>query len=195
MLLPLGYFKKKNSNSVAKIVNVCYLIDYTQWLQRKLVEKEFQNIYKLKDMKILKLREVKTPTRGTKKSAGIDFYVPDDFKPLFLNPGHSSLIPSGIKAKIPEDHALIAFNKSGVAINKNLQVGACVVDEDYQGEIHLHVTNIGDHYTTVDPGEKLVQFLLVPISYNEVEVVIDEHDLFSEKTERGEGGFGSTGKF
>lgn len=147
-------------------------------------------------MRIIKTKEVKTPTRGTPQSAGLDFYVPDKFFPdtgFVLMPGQSYNIPSGIMAKIPKGHALIAFNKSGIALKKGLQVGACVVDEDYQGEIHLHVRNIGRSWTTIENGEKLVQFLLVPVLYNEPIVLDSYKDLFPNSTERGPGGFGSTG--
>jgi dUTP pyrophosphatase len=145
-------------------------------------------------MKISKIREVKTPTRGTQESAGIDFFVPADFTEKKIFPGESVFIPSGIKVNVPKNHALIAFNKSGVALKKNLAVGACVVDEDYQGEIHLHLYNFSEQTQTVSPGEKLVQMVLVPMFYDEVEVV-EESKLFKSTTERGEGGFGSTGNF
>jgi len=143
-------------------------------------------------MKISKVRDVKTPTRGTDKSAGIDFFVPDDFEETPLSPGQSACIPSGIKANVPEGYALVVFNKSGVALKRNLSVGACVIDEDYQGEIHLHVYNFGNKVETVSSGEKLVQMILLPVFYDVLDVV-DVQDLFSEETSRGEGGFGSTG--
>ena len=144
-------------------------------------------------MKISKIRNVKTPVRGTSLSAGIAFFVPDDMPgETFLVPGLAVNIPSGIKVKVPHGYALIFMNKSGVAVKKDLQVGACVVDEDYQGEVHLHVRNIGTDIQTIKPGEKIVQALLVPVSYEGIEVV-DVLDLYDNKTERGEGGFGSTG--
>ena len=145
-------------------------------------------------MKLAKIRNVKTPTRGTIGSAGIDFHVPDDFpKDLCtIQPSERFFIPSGIKANVPEGFALIAFNKSGVALKKGLMVGACVVDSDYQGEIHLHLVNTSYKPVTIEPGEKLKQFLLVPVNHCLVEVV-DEGELFVEETTRGSGGFGSTG--
>jgi len=83
----------------------------------------------------------------------------------------------------------------GVALSKGLQVGACVVDEDYQGEIHIHLTNTSNDTCNVWLGEKIVQFLLLPVSYEGVEVCKSENDLYGgEVTERGEGGFGSTNK-
>ncbi len=145
-------------------------------------------------MKISKIRSVKTPNRGTPESAGLDFFVPSDFETKELLPGDSIFIPSGIRANVPSGHALIAFNKSGVALKKNLSIGACVVDEDYQGEIHLHLYNFGKEKTSISPGEKLVQMVLVPVSYDTVEVV-QENSLFQSSTERGSGGFGSTGNF
>jgi dUTP pyrophosphatase len=161
-------------------------------------------------MKYSKIRNVKSPNRGTSQSAGVDFYVPEDWndgKPLILKAGERALIPSGIKVNVPTGHALIAFNKSGVASKKGLIVGACVVDEDYQGEIHINVINtcqrdlnrwddtvwtqdLGE--ATITPGEKLVQFILLPVLYASPEETEIE-ELYSEKTERGDGGFGSTG--
>lgn len=145
-------------------------------------------------MKIAKIRNVKTPTRGTPGSAGIDFYVPNDYPNSLrrVSPGERFFIPSGIKANVPEGYALIAMNKSGVALKKGLMVGACVVDSDYQGEIHLHLVNTSIDDVTIEAGEKLTQFLLIPVDHCEVDVV-NESDLFSHESDRGAGGFGSTG--
>lgn len=145
-------------------------------------------------MKIAKIRNVKTPLRGTEGSAGIDFFVPDDYPNSLrrVEPGERFFIPSGIKANVPTGYALIAMNKSGVALKKGLMVGACVVDSDYQGEIHLHLVNTSNKPVTIEPGEKLTQFLLIPVDHCPVEVV-GADDLFTEETTRGSGGFGSTG--
>ena len=145
-------------------------------------------------MKISKVRPVKTPTRGTNGSAGIDFYVPDNYPENLCEilPNERYFIPSGIKANVPEGHALIAMNKSGVSLKQNLLVGACVVDSDYQGEIHLHLINVGDKRVNITPGQKLVQFLLVPVNHCDI-LEVDETNLFTTQTERGSGGFGSTG--
>jgi len=143
-------------------------------------------------MKIAKIRNVKTPQRGTNKSAGIDFFVPNDWDILKLMPGESALIPSGIKVEVPPGHMLIAHNKSGICTKRNLIIGACVVDEDYQGEIHLHLINVGPVIAAIDPGDKIAQFILVPITYSDIEEVLAE-DLHLEVSTRGAGGFGSTG--
>jgi dUTP pyrophosphatase len=144
-------------------------------------------------IKLAKIRDVKVPQRGTSLSAGLDFFIPNDYTgKCVLVPSGSVLIPSGIKAKVPNGYMLTAFNKSGISVNKSLVVGACVIDEDYQGEIHIHVINVGNNIVEIAPGDKIVQFILVPISLAAVEVV-DEQALFLEDSERGSGGFGSTG--
>jgi dUTP pyrophosphatase len=145
-------------------------------------------------MKFLKIRDVKSPSRGTSKSAGIDLFIPNDFENRTLNPGDSILIPAGLKANVPDNYAFIAFNKSGVSTKKHLSVGACVIDEDYQGEIHIHLFNFGNDSVTINPGDKIIQCVLVPVLYEDVEIVETEEQLWEGKiTERGEGGFGSTG--
>ena len=141
-------------------------------------------------MKIKLVKKVKAPSRGTSASAGLDFYVPDDFAPAKVWPGKAILIPSGVKAQVPEGYALIAFNKSGIATKEGLIVGACVVDEDYEGEIHIHMINVCDKIVDINPGQKLTQFVLVPVNYENIEVV---NELPKRQSERGSGGFGSTG--
>lgn len=161
-------------------------------------------------LKFAKVLPVKSPSRGTPFSAGIDFYVPENtnwFHETMLKEGNKDYcsgdqlivraherinIPSGIKVNIPHGFALIAFNKSGVALKKGLDVGATVIDEDYQGVIHLSLTNTTNREVYINYGEKIIQFLLLPINYVKLEEV-KEKDLYSIKTLRGEGGFGSTG--
>ncbi len=145
----------------------------------------------MKKIKMSKTREVKTPTRGTPGSAGLDFYVPDGISES-VSPGSDVCIPSGIRVNVPKGYAFVAHNKSGVALKKKLTVGACVVDEDYQGEIHLHLINSGTETVSFEAGEKIIQFLLVPVKYPDVQIVPDK-ELFHSKTSRGAGGFGSTG--
>lgn len=142
-------------------------------------------------MKIVKTREVKTPTRGTPGSAGLDFYVPEDFE-MTVHPGMQALIPTGVRVRVPRGHALVALNKSGVATKKQMVVGAQLIDEDYTGEVHVHLINVGRTAQVVRPGDKVAQFVAIPVAYPEVEVT-DEGEAFGDLvTERGEGAFGST---
>jgi len=144
-------------------------------------------------IRFIKTREVMTPQYGTPGSAGIDFFVPMDQESIILLPSQAVLIPSGIRARIPLHTALIAMNKSGVATKKRLQVGACVVDCDYQGEIHIHVFNTGTEAVNINPGDKLVQFVLTPIIKAKLIECETEDQVFPAQSERGSGGFGSTG--
>lgn len=165
------------------------------------------------EIKYVKVRDVKSPERGTSVAAGTDFFVPYDFndgKPFTLEPQHDILIKSGIRASLPPGTMWMGADKSGVATSKtamtlagntpkpnnprsSLKVGAKIIDEDYQGEIGLHVINIGNLSETITPGQKIVQFILVPIIYPELLECETVAEVFPEKTERGEGGFGSTG--
>lgn len=164
----------------------------------------------METLKFTKVRDVKSPERGTAKSAGIDFFVPNDCQDIIVGPLRDVLIPSGIKANIPEGFMLMAADKSGVVTSYAAQewagrkpkkdaylcsliIGAKIVDEDYQGEIGIHLINTGDVPVIVKPGTKIAQFILVPVSYCAIEEVPAE-ELFSEETERGEGGWGSTNK-
>jgi len=148
----------------------------------------------VKDVKFAKVKNVKSPVRGTSKAAGIDFFVPNDFGNKLLAPGESILIPSGLHLLIPEGYALVANNKSGVAVKKGLSYGAAVIDEDYQGEVHLHMVNVSSRSTMIESGEKILQFLLEKQEYSTVTEVASVKELYADvNSERGEGGFGSTG--
>jgi len=136
------------------------------------------------------------PTRNF-GDAGFDFFVPKDFSTKLLAPGEDVLINTHIRSKLPNNIALVAFNKSGVATKKHLQVGACVVDSSYQGEIHIHVFNWGSTSILIEAKDKLVQFVPLQIEDEEAIYCFEEYtpleEFFTCKTERGSEGFGSTG--
>ena len=147
-------------------------------------------------LKMAKTRETTLPTRANSGAdAGIDFYVPNDFPGVILEPGASVKIPAGIKVEVPVGYALIFFNKSGVAAKKSLIVGACVIDSGYAGEVHINMINAGQEDQVIQAGDKIVQGILIPvicfetIEVNEDEIYRDIHVAGS----RGTGGFGSTG--
>lgn len=160
-------------------------------------------------MDISKVRKVKTPQRATDGSAGIDFFVPDDFTPFQLFPQTDVIIPSGIKANIPKNHVLLGTNKSSVASTKqaitrvdrestkgqrsSLIVGADTIDSDYQGEIKMHIINVGSWPVTIYPGMQIAQYILVPVSLCGIKEV-PESELYENVTERGDRGFGEMDK-
>lgn len=168
-------------------------------------------------------RNVKQPERGTSRSAGIDFfmpeftdnflsdliaknpnysqlrpgnysyYIPTNEKKILLAPHERLMIPSGIKIRGHANIAINAHNKSGIATKKGLGILACVVDEDYQGELHVSLVNTSNFIIEIAEHEKLIQWLEIKVDYSELEEV-KENELFTEETERGTGGFGSTDK-
>lgn len=139
-----------------------------------------------------KVRDVVSPSRGTTGSAGLDFYIPNDYPAFTLFPGDSRNIPSGIKMVIPLGFAGIFFNKSGVGV-KGVLTGACVVDSDYRGEVHLNVHNVSQKTVEYKPGQKLVQMLILPLAAVDFNEVDGAEYSTHQNTERGSGGFGSTG--
>ena len=172
----------------------------------------------MENLKFCKVRDVKSPVRAHPEDAGIDFYFPNSItkdeligkmeitkdtiyfteengfvKDITLSPGQSVLLPCGLKVKIPTGHALILFNKSGVASKKHLHVGACVIDENYQNECNINLTNVGSCNSTLSAGEKLVRGVVLPINYCQVEEVANDKELYNGiVTDRGQNGFGST---
>ena len=111
-----------------------------------------------------------------------------------LEPGESILIPSGIKMNIPKGFAVVLFNKSGIASKRGLLVGAAVCDESYTGEVHINLHNASKKTQVIKAGDKIVQCLVIPINYCELEEIDTVENLYKDTVNsgRGEGGFGST---
>ena len=143
-------------------------------------------------MKFARVRDVDPPQRGHGADAGIDFFVPNDFVPVEVEPGDRINIASGIKVDVPHGYALIAFNKSGVATKTGLLAGACVIDSGYQGEVHLNLVNASNDDVVVEPGMKILQFIMLQVGLDRP-AEVHESELYSDETARGVGGFGSTG--
>lgn len=143
-------------------------------------------------LKFTKTKDVKNPVRAHSTDAGIDFFIPNDFGTMVLIPNEDVLIDSGIKVIVPEGYALIFKEKSGVAVNKKLTVGAAVVDSDYRGVVHFHLFNNGRGDVKLNAGDKIIQGVIVPVALFAVEEVSNE-EYETNETDRGSGGFGSTG--
>lgn len=129
------------------------------------------------------------PSRGSELAAGYDLYaaLPE---PVEIGPGHTEKIPTGISLEIPEGYAGFVYARSGLASKQGLapanKVG--VVDADYRGEIFVFLHNHGISSRTVEQGERIAQLIVAPF----MELEFNEVNELSE-TQRGEGGFGSTG--
>lgn len=146
-------------------------------------------------VKIAKTRVVKTPIREHKYAAGVDFFIPEDFndgKSAILKHGDFVVIPSGIYMKQSDLDCMKFENKSGIAVKKGLILGACVIDNEYQGELHINLIKATRPPCVISPGDKIVQGVFFEPKYRKVVEVLYE-DLFDEISVRGEGKFGSTG--
>lgn len=131
------------------------------------------------------------PEYATSGSAGLDLRACLD-EAVTLNPGDTVLIKTGLSVYI-EDPALAGFilPRSGLGHKHGIVLGNLVglIDSDYQGELMVSCWNRGNTPFTVEIGERLAQFVLVPVVQAEFEIVSD----FTE-TERGAGGFGHSGR-
>ena len=130
------------------------------------------------------------PTYGSANAAGADLYACLD-APVTIAPGESAWISTGIALEVPEGCAGLIYARSSMGVKRGLapanKVG--VVDSDYRGEIRVVLFNHGKQSQTVEHGERVAQFLITPV----LTPVYEEVDELSD-TQRGTGGFGSTGK-
>ena len=130
------------------------------------------------------------PTKGSSDSAGFDLYALLN-EDLSIEPGQTILVHTGLTMAIPSGYAGFIFARSGLATKEGLapanKVG--VVDADYRGEVMVSIHNHSQEVRRIQPGQRVAQMVILPIP--EVELMeVDE----LEETNRGEGGFGSTGK-
>ena len=146
--------------------------------------------------KVVKIRDVTTPSRAHMTDAVIDFYLPNDSEQIILNPGDSNCIPSGIKIEVPYGYMGLFLNKSGIAAKKSVIIGAQVIDCGYEGEVHIDLHNVGKERIIFRAGDKLAQLVFVPVLCCGVTEIDEDclYDAMKETSLRGEGGFGSTDK-
>ncbi len=142
------------------------------------------------ELKIKKMRNnAIIPTKGDTEAAGIDLYACID-EPITIASGNTAKIPSGIACEFPKGYFGLVVPRSSVGAKRRLKLAntAGIIDNSYRGEILMIFANENKIPQTINPGERLAQMILLPyVTYNIVET-----DSLSE-TERGEGGFGSTG--
>lgn len=130
------------------------------------------------------------PVYGSEYAAGADLYAVADGEITFL-PNETKLVRTGLSMEIPEGYAGLIYARSGLATKRGLapanKVG--VVDSDYRGEIMVALHNHSAALQKIDAGERIAQLVIAPFLKAEF---FEAEDL--SETERGAGGFGSTGK-
>ncbi len=144
------------------------------------------------DVKILDPRvKDKMPTYATTGSAGLDLRAILD-EPLTLNPGETRLIKTGLAINLADPgYAALILPRSGLGHKHGIVLGNLVglIDSDYQGELMVSTWNRGQEAFTIEPMERIAQLVVVPVVQMQMNVVDD-----FETSDRGAGGFGSTGK-
>ena len=130
------------------------------------------------------------PYYATAGAAALDLHACVDGDTV-LNPHARVMIPTGIAAAIPEGYVGIMAVRSSMGAKHGISLanGIGVIDSDYRGQIHVTLLNTTDAPYTVQCGDRIAQLMIVPVLHPEIRVV-DE----LPSTERGEGGFGSTGR-
>ncbi len=128
------------------------------------------------------------PTKGSKYAAGFDLYA-DIPGPIILQPGQRQMISTGISVAIPRTWYGRVAPRSGLALNSGLNVLAGVIDSDFLGEVKVILINHGMIYYEINHKDRIAQLILEKCGNFQIEEV---NSL--DKTERGSGGFGSTGK-
>jgi len=138
-------------------------------------------------LRFAKLSEhAKAPTRGSSVAAGYDLYAAEE---MVIEPGKRACVKTDIQIEVPDGTYGRVAPRSGLAAKHGIDVGAGVVDKDYRGNVMVLLFNFGDAAFNVARGDRIAQLVLEKICMAELEELPTLDD-----TERGDGGFGSTGK-
>ncbi len=141
------------------------------------------SIKKLSEMAVI-------PKRGSDYAAGYDLCaaIAEEWN---LLPHETKLVPTGLAVAIPSGYFGGVFARSGLASKEGLRPANCVgvIDADYRGEVMVSLHNDGEQMKTIVPGQRIAQLVILPF----LEAVFQEEDELTE-TNRGDAGFGSTGK-
>lgn len=127
------------------------------------------------------------PKKASAGAACFDIQSVDDTE---IAPRHAGIVRTGLKFKLPENHVLLIFSRSGHGFKHNVRLSNCIgiIDSDYRGEVKISLQNDGDETFSVRYGDRVAQGLIVPIP--QVSMVAG---VVIADTARGAGGFGSTG--
>lgn len=144
------------------------------------------------EIKIINESDNELPEYATPGSAGVDLraWIPDGF--VTLAPLERKLIPTGIKLEIPEGYECQIRPRSGLAAKHGVTVlnSPGTIDSDYRGYVGVILINLGSEPFTLKNGERICQMIVAPVEH-----VVFKNVAELSTTERGEGGFGHSGKF
>ncbi len=129
--------------------------------------------------------DAKIPLYAHEGDAGMDLFALEE---AILAPGQIALLRTGLKLAIPKGYAGFVWDKSGLALKHRLTTLAGVIDSSYRGEVQVVLMNLGNNEYHVEKGSKIAQLIISPVSAPDI-----EESVISDETDRGTGGFGSTG--
>lgn len=141
-------------------------------------------------VKIVNRSSFPTPSYATEKSAGMDLKA-DITEPITLGPLERAMVPTGMFIALPDGTEAQVRPRSGLAAKYGISVlnAPGTIDADYRGEVKVILVNLSNEPFVVNPGERIAQMVIAryeTVEWDEVEVL--------DETERGTGGFGSTGR-
>ena len=128
----------------------------------------------------------KLPTKSSPSAAGFDLC---SLSRATILPGKRVVIDTGLMMMIPEGFYGRLAMRSGLCVKYGLCIGAGVIDSDYRGEVKAVIFNLGETSYTINAGDRVVQLVLEKLGNGEIQEVED----LSKDTQRGDGGFGSSG--
>ena len=133
---------------------------------------------------------IELPSYKTNGASGMDLMAWVD-NPIILKPGTSCLVPTGISVAFPQEYEIQVRPRSGLAAKNNISVlnTPGTIDSDYRGEIKIILFNHGNEDFIINNKDRIAQMVLTPI----IKMQLEETNELPD-TNRGEGGFGSTGK-
>ena len=146
----------------------------------------------MEELKVYLSRDTKIPTRAHGTDAGLDIFAPES---ITLYAGNSVEVDTGVHIEIPKGFCGLLKSKSGLNVNHSI-TGEGVIDHGYTGSICVKLYNNSkdEKFHFFEKGDKLIQLLIVPVETPKLVLVENIADLYGEETERGDNGFGSSGK-
>jgi dUTP pyrophosphatase len=144
---------------------------------------------KIQFKKLPHAEDLPLPSYESEFAAGMDIRAALE-NPIILQPGERQLIPSGLKMAMPQGYEAQIRPRSGLAYRHGITMlnTPGTIDADYRGELKMLAVNLGDEKFTVNHGDRIAQMVIAPV----IQAEINEVEALSA-TERGDGGFGSTG--
>lgn len=144
---------------------------------------------KIQFKKLPHAKDLPLPSYESKYAAGMDIRAALK-EPVTLKPGERALIPTGLKMAMPKGYEAQMRPRSGLAYRNGITMlnTPGTIDADYRGELKMLAVNLGEDEFEINHGDRIAQMIIAPVIQAEVNEVEDLSD-----TERGDGGFGSTG--